>query len=74
MFSDEEEIEPQENQEPEEDVDEEDEQRIEDGELCANCGAEFEKEQGEPSFCHDCWRVASEEDRRGYIEANCETL
>lgn len=75
-LSDEDEIEPQEGQEDEEveELDEEDKQKIEDGEVCSNCGGTFAEAQGVESICPDCFKTMTAEDRGDLPESKSPTL
>ena len=71
VLTDEEELD---SDDEDEELNDEDDQRIEDGEVCGNCGGEFEKEQGEPALCKDCWKTTSEADHAGFIESNSDVI
>jgi len=47
---------------------------IENGVVCANCEAEFEKEQGTPSLCPPCWAIAAPAYKEEYHQADCGTI
>jgi len=70
-LTDEEELEP--NEEEDKTLDDDTDQRVEDGEVCANCGAEFVEEQGAASVCKICWPKLDGDERIGLLEAKADT-
>lgn len=51
-----------------------DEEAVDNGEICGHCGGQFAKEQGEASFCPDCWTATTDEEHKGYVRANSDVL
>lgn len=76
LDGDQEDIEESDGVEREEEVelDEEEQQKVDDGEICSNCGATFAEAQGVESLCSDCYKQMTPAERDELPESKSSTL